>query len=171
MTKGRILVIDDRLAEIKYHLLSLEREGYDVTSVATSQRALEEIAANQYDLIVLDVVLPFEMDAGVHLAVEIRKRSAGSKILVFTAYLQQEVLDWFATDPKVRVLMKLETDPFRFVEEVNALMDDKKPAPKIFIVCGRDKVAWLDLKNYLQNRLKFPEPIILMEQGSSVSFR
>jgi len=44
--------------------------------------------------------------------------------------------------------------------------DSKHPVPaaRIFIVHGHDEVAKLDLKNYLQNVLKLPEPIVLHEQ-------
>jgi len=167
MSRGSVLVVDDRLSEIKYHLLSLEREGYELTTASTTEKALEEIAAHHFNVAIIDVVMPFEMDAGVRLALEIRKRSSNCRILVFTAYLQEEVFDWFEGDPKVRLLMKRETSPLLLVEEVNALMDDRKRPPKAFIVHGRDKTAWLELKNYLQSRLKLPEPVILTEQSSS----
>jgi predicted nucleotide-binding protein len=39
-----------------------------------------------------------------------------------------------------------------------------KPRPKPFIVHGRNDALKLELKNYLQNTLKLPEPIILHEQ-------
>lgn len=41
------------------------------------------------------------------------------------------------------------------------------PKPKTFIVHGHDKLALLELKNYIQNKLNLDEPIILSEQASS----
>lgn len=38
---------------------------------------------------------------------------------------------------------------------------------KIFIVHGHDRLAIMDLKNYLQNTLKLPEPVILGENLSA----
>jgi predicted nucleotide-binding protein len=40
------------------------------------------------------------------------------------------------------------------------------PKLKAFIVHGHDNEALLELKNYLQNRLNWPEPIILAERAS-----
>lgn len=37
---------------------------------------------------------------------------------------------------------------------------------KIFIVHGRDRALVYELKNYLQNTLKYPEPIVLSETAS-----
>jgi predicted nucleotide-binding protein len=39
-------------------------------------------------------------------------------------------------------------------------------ATKVFIVHGRDMATAFEVKNYLQNTLKLPEPIILQEQPS-----
>jgi predicted nucleotide-binding protein len=38
------------------------------------------------------------------------------------------------------------------------------PAPKAFIVHGHDDTALAELKNYLQNTLKWQEPVVLREQ-------
>ena len=42
----------------------------------------------------------------------------------------------------------------------------KPQLPTPFIVHGHDSAAKLDLKNFLQNTLGFPEPVILHEQPS-----
>jgi predicted nucleotide-binding protein len=178
MSKGKVLIVDDELMLIKYHVLALEQEGYDVSTVSTAADALARVDTQRYDVIVVDILMPVDkdipemrdagiMDAGVHVAAAIRKRCPRCKLLIFTNVYQKAVYEWFARDSKARVLQKTQADPFRFVEEVDSLMEDKKPAPRVFIVCGRDKTAWLDLKNYLQNRLKFPEPVVLAEQGSN----
>jgi len=177
MSRGSVLFIDDQLSDIKYYVLKMEDEGFEVSSVTTIAEGLERVSAKHFDVVVLDVIMSPEgagpdmrnatvTDAGIHLATTLRKKSPYCKIIVLTNFYQKIVFDWFSQDTNSRVLLKIRTDPFRFIEEVNALMTNKKAAPRIFIVCGRDKTAWLDLKNYLQNRLKFPEPIILAEQGS-----
>jgi predicted nucleotide-binding protein len=43
---------------------------------------------------------------------------------------------------------------------------DRSQVVRTFIVHGRDDATKFALKNYLQNRLKLPEPIILHEQPS-----
>jgi predicted nucleotide-binding protein len=39
-----------------------------------------------------------------------------------------------------------------------------RSAPRAFIVHGHDETALLQLKNYLQNTLRWPEPLVLREQ-------
>ena len=59
MTNGpRILVVDDE-AGIRESLSSLLKdEGYQVEAVATAEKALEEVAAGDFEVILLDVWLP-----------------------------------------------------------------------------------------------------------------
>jgi predicted nucleotide-binding protein len=38
------------------------------------------------------------------------------------------------------------------------------PGPRAFIVHGHDEASLLQLKNYLQNKMGWPEPIVLHEQ-------
>ena len=38
------------------------------------------------------------------------------------------------------------------------------PGPRAFIVHGHDEASLLQLKNYLQNKMGWPEPIVLREQ-------
>jgi predicted nucleotide-binding protein len=43
---------------------------------------------------------------------------------------------------------------------------DTGSAPRAFIVHGHDEIALLQLKNYLQNTLHWPEPIVLRDQSN-----
>ena len=128
-----------------------------MSTVTTVDEALERLAESPFDLIVLDIIMSpnsarAEMknagitDAGVHLAAAVRKKAAFCKIIILTNFYQKAVFDWFSRDPNSRVLLKVQSDPFRFVEEVNSIMVNRKPAPRVFIVHGRDKVAWLESK-------------------------
>lgn len=59
--KGKILIIEDDIeiaGIIKNHLL---RESYDVNWASTGKEGLEDFKNNQYDLVILDIMLP-EMD-------------------------------------------------------------------------------------------------------------
>jgi CheY-like chemotaxis protein len=58
MTKGRILVVDDELSFMDAHILELKAEEYDVVAAGTMAQAQRELAARQYDLVVLDVIMP-----------------------------------------------------------------------------------------------------------------
>ena len=58
MARGRILVVedDDDIAELIQY--NLERDGYAVTRVETGEAALERIARERPDLLLLDLMLP-----------------------------------------------------------------------------------------------------------------
>ena len=68
---------------------------------------------------------------------------------------------------------KREYPPERFARLVKRKVDkrtmEKPIALKTFIVHGHDHQAVLELKNYLQSRLKFPEPTVLFEQASGAN--
>ena len=55
----RVLVVEDDRSVRETATLLLERAGLRVTAVADGRQALEEVAAHRFDLIVLDLMLPF----------------------------------------------------------------------------------------------------------------
>ena len=55
----RVLVVEDDRSVRETATLLLERAGLRVTAVADGRQALEEVAGQRFDLIVLDVMLPF----------------------------------------------------------------------------------------------------------------
>jgi two-component system response regulator MprA len=79
----RILVVDDDLAVCRSIDRALRLEGYDVDTVASGGEALEAVASNSPDALVLDLQLP-DLDG---LAVCRRIREAGDDIpiLMLTA--------------------------------------------------------------------------------------
>ena len=69
--------------------------------------------------------------------------------------------------PKCSFTSKWESGSLReFISHIQRTLGltDKPTPPVPFIVHGHDETAKLALKNFLQNILKFPEPIILHEQ-------
>jgi DNA-binding response OmpR family regulator len=56
--KKRILVVDDEKTIVKGIRFSLEQEGYDIDGAYDGEEALNYAKNHQYDLIVLDVMLP-----------------------------------------------------------------------------------------------------------------
>lgn len=61
MKKGKILVVEDEESLLMLERILLSSKGYTVTGVMNGKSALEEIAANKPDLVILDIMLP-EMD-------------------------------------------------------------------------------------------------------------
>ncbi len=56
--KNRILVVDDEEALRVVLSAELEGEGYQVTSAADGQEAINILTSNEFDLILLDIKMP-----------------------------------------------------------------------------------------------------------------
>jgi len=56
--KKRILIVDDELSILKFLRSNLEDSGYEVTSAANGEEALNTIERELPDLIILDVMMP-----------------------------------------------------------------------------------------------------------------
>jgi len=73
MKKQHILVVEDEESLLKLVSILFASRGYHVTGVADGRSALEMIAGNRPDLVVLDLMLP-EVD-GVEVCRHIRRNA------------------------------------------------------------------------------------------------
>ncbi len=69
----KILIVDDEPSIVKGLKFSLEKDGYQTQAAYDGQEALELFSKNQFDLILLDVMLP-KMD-GIEVCQRIRETS------------------------------------------------------------------------------------------------
>ena len=58
MKNGNILIIEDEENIARFMVLELKYENYDVTISTDGRLGLEEVKNNNYDLIILDIMLP-----------------------------------------------------------------------------------------------------------------
>ncbi|NVO01017.1 MAG: sigma-54-dependent Fis family transcriptional regulator, partial [Geobacteraceae bacterium] len=82
--KQRILVVDDE--ENLRHLLSvlLKKQGYGVESAVDGEEALRMLAADPYDFVLSDILMP-KMD-GREMLAEIVSRGIRSTVIMMSAY-------------------------------------------------------------------------------------
>ena len=85
-TAPRILLVDDELSVQKLLAYPLRKEGYDVIPALDGREALERLRDNNFDLVVLDVMLP-RMD-GFDVCRAIRSRST-VPIIMLTAKTEE----------------------------------------------------------------------------------
>ena len=86
----RILIIDD---EPGFHSLFsriLSEEGYEVISVHSGEEALERLMYNNFDLIILDLVLPLPGKSGIETLDAIRKINTETCVIITSAYATTE---------------------------------------------------------------------------------
>ena len=78
----RILIVDDEPLIVKGLKFSLEGDGYETDSAANGEEAIEKFFAGQYDLVLLDVMLP-KLN-GMEVCQRIREHS-NTPIIMLTA--------------------------------------------------------------------------------------
>src|ERR1039458_2434543 len=140
----RLLVVEDEKRIADFLCRGLEGAGYAVDAVLTGGAALECVHATDYDLVILDRMLP-DMD-GLQVLEKIRNRKAGPPVLILSARgaLEDRVkgLEQGADDYLVK--------PFAFVEllaRVRALLRRGQPTPErlqvdeLTLDCIRRKVV------------------------------
>jgi two-component system, sensor histidine kinase and response regulator len=74
MTKeplGRLLIVDDELPQMEALCNTLQTEGYQTTGYSSARRAVESLEADQFDLVLTDLMMP-EMD-GISLLKAVRQ--------------------------------------------------------------------------------------------------
>jgi DNA-binding response OmpR family regulator len=79
----RILVVDDEADLTLLCSLALEYHGFKVASYTDPRKALSDYKPGYYDLVILDIMMPY-MD-GFQLYDEIRKRDQKAKVCFLTA--------------------------------------------------------------------------------------
>ncbi len=84
----RILLAEDNESNRKVTLKMLERLGYKADAVLNGREAIQALERQQYDLVLMDVVMP--KMSGLDATKEIRRRFPASKqpkIIALTAYV------------------------------------------------------------------------------------
>ena len=76
----KLLVVDDESAIVKGLKFSLERDGYQIDAAYDGEEAMKMFDENQYDLVILDVMLP-KLD-GLTVLQRIREKSSVPVIML-----------------------------------------------------------------------------------------
>lgn len=116
-----VLVIEDEMFIAELYTRALERAGFKVDSVADGQEALQKATANNYDLILLDIMLP-TMN-GVDLLYKMKSEQTQppitSKVIITTNLDQKEEARAKIEEMADGYLIKAEITPRELVTYVN----------------------------------------------------
>ncbi|HMA62395.1 MAG TPA: response regulator transcription factor [bacterium] len=83
MINNKILLVEDEESLAKGLEFNLKEEGYFVVWVADGKKALEEFANQKFDIIILDIMLPYY--DGFEVAKKVREEKPTTPILMLTA--------------------------------------------------------------------------------------
>jgi CheY-like chemotaxis protein len=149
-------------------------ESYRVPSLAEAMQCLDQIV--QADIVILDILMPSSgtqnqgmasapVPSGMALLRELRKAKGEIPVIALSAVQDNTIIEALADDPATSFVSKWDSHPLRemiyLVQERLGIHDVQMPRP--FIVHGHAEAEKLALKNYIQNTLHLPEPIILHE--------
>ncbi|MHB1399090.1 MAG: response regulator [Trichloromonadaceae bacterium] len=107
MAKNKILIVEDEESLLKLESILLTSKGYDVRGVANGQAALDALAEELADLVLLDIMLP-EID-GFEVCRRIKTEASTRHIpvIMLTAKKSRDDMargekvgaDWYITKP------------------------------------------------------------------------
>lgn len=177
---SRVFFVDDDFAT-ELIIENLRQRGHNVcraSSVDEALRDAERIASS--DLVVLDLIMPHSRElptdivdgarcTGMLVYRELRRRRSDLPVLVFTANQDPAPRQIIEADPHATYIARWSSPKFgEFIATIYDMLGLELliPRPHPFIVHGHDENTMLEVKNYLQNTLGLPEPIILHEQPS-----
>lgn len=175
-----ILIVEDDRFYASQLTEILADHGIEVLRTGSAEESLK-IPAAQYEAAIVDVMLPNNPElsgisleecragflTGVALARRLLKEKSDLKIVLITGDLWGSESEQWANSQGVRIVLKSDGQPamLRALRELGILKGAS--GPRAFIVHGHDEAGLLELKNFLQNTMHWPEPIVLREQPNS----
>lgn len=174
---GRILVVDDNLANIDVMLTFLEMQGYQVSIATNGEMALRIAKHNQPDLILLDVMMPdidgyetcrrLKADQSTSatpvIFVTAKKETAdivegfrcGGVDYISKPFRQEEVLSRVNTHLQLRQMAKTQDSLIRRLNKTLAEVKSLKGILPICSYCKKIKDGdgnWHKLETFIRNR-------------------
>jgi CheY-like chemotaxis protein len=175
---ANIVIVDDDMG-MDVLTQFLQFRGHRVRRIATAAAALDSILdLTQADLIVLDVIMPWppalpvgdmtgNHSAGMEVFKAARAVRADLPILCYSATQDGSVKNAIRMEVHSRFVSKFGSPSLeQLCTTIHQMLGVpfERMASAPFIVHGQSEVDKLELKNFLQNSLQLPEPVILHEQ-------
>ncbi len=127
----KILIAEDDffIRDIYSKVFSLS--GYDVSIAVDGIDALEKIKAQQYDMILLDIMMP--RMTGIDVLKNVRALTTPSKntpIFIITNLGQQSIIEEAFKLGMDGYILKSQVSPQQIVDEINNYFLNKEPLPQ-----------------------------------------
>ena len=123
----KILLVDDEKTMVKYLSKRLIKRGFDVSVAYSGLSALEEIKKNDFDLVLLDVLMP-GMD-GIETLKEIKKIRPETEVVMLTGHASVKVgIDGMKSGAYNYILKPFDLNDL--VEEINLACEHRRMLKK-----------------------------------------
>ncbi len=125
MAQKILLIEDDEFIRDIYHD-ELTTNGFLVDGVGTGKAGFDKLAQNQYDLILLDIMLPDVNGLEILRKIKENPATAKIKVILLTNLGQDAIIkDGFKLGAE-KYLIKVSLNPEQVVAEVKDCLDGKK---------------------------------------------
>ena len=173
---ARVLVVDDEKLIVKGIRFSLEQDGYEVDCAYDGDEAIERAKEREYDVVVLDVMLPDE--SGYDIVRKLRKNPATKKLPVIMVTAKTAEMDMIkgldeGADDYIKkpfsimelitrvkaLLRRTETEDIKILQVENITLDHER-----HMVFVDDKPVELTFKEYELLRLLMTNPSVVLSR-------
>lgn len=121
---ARVLVVDDEKDVVELVKFLLERDGHQVIEAFNGREALEKVAAEHPELIILDIMMP-EMD-GYTVNARLTESEATRHIPVIILTAKGQMRDVFEMASNVAFYMEKPFDPKHLREKIQEVLNKAK---------------------------------------------
>jgi DNA-binding response OmpR family regulator len=121
--KKKILYVEDYPVIQTMYTDVLKTAGFDVDSVGDGKEALEMVKKNQYDLILLDLLLPHV--TGVEFLQEFTKADSDTLVVVLTDFDKPETVKEVKDMGVKHYWIKVENTPHLLAQRIEHLLSEK----------------------------------------------
>lgn len=172
---AKIIIVDDDLA-MDVLVERLRYKGHEVERIPSATKAIQNVErVIQADLVILDVIMAWPEhnergdlagahNAGMEVFRSIRDRRKDLPIIIYSATQDGSVIDIAREEINSEFISKWDCPIRELIDRAQKMLGTPPLPPQVFIVHGHNETLKIQLKNYLQNTLRLPEPIILHEQ-------
>ncbi|MFC1557008.1 response regulator [candidate division KSB1 bacterium] len=123
MAPLKILWADDEIEMLKPHIIFLEQKGYEVSSVSNGEDAVESVRNEDYDLVLLDEMMPGK--GGLAALTEIREFNPSVPIIMVTKN-EEEMLMEEALGQKITDYLTKPVNPSQILMACKKIFDSRK---------------------------------------------
>ena len=114
----RILLVEDDPLIVEIYTTQLEKAGFQVDSAIDGEIAFEKAKNERFDLLVLDIVLPFVTGFEVLRKIRNQEELKNLKVLILSNLSQKSDMEMAKNLGAIKYLVKAHYTPSEVVEEI-----------------------------------------------------
>lgn len=126
VTPRQVLLIDDDAVILRGYGQRLRAEGYDVTTCADGYEALTVLTQRAWDLILLDLRIPYKNGVEVLRTLRARKETAETPVIVLAQPGDADFIDRAMREGANGVFEKAKLAPRDLVMEIDSVLDGRR---------------------------------------------